>query len=794
MAEPHEHDLSPGTILEDRWRVEGLLGRGGFATVYHATHVKLDKPAAVKVLDVQAPPKEMERFHERFLREAKLSAQVEHPNVVQILDYGVLDLGQNYAQPFIVMEMLRGRDLEEELLEHGPLEPERAWRLFDQALDALRVSHAMGIVHKDLKPSNLFISRVGEENERLVVVDFGIARAYDDPESKLTATNQFTGTPAYLAPEYIEQQDISPAVDVYQMGLIVAETLSGTPVVQASTPLSYLMAHCNGQQRIPANLDGTPLGDVLTQAVQVDPSARHADAGVLRDALAEIDWSLVPTADAPPVATRAQATNPLPPPGVGVDAFASTAAAMDTPAAAHELPAFTEPTPAVGHSRGRYVAALAAVAVLVAGGVAAFALGNVSEDDSSSPTAVATTDAPADEATDAPEVATPTPKDGAEDEATAKADPDTPASDAPATTPSTEDPVVVAADAPDAVADGAATDGEKADGAKADGTTHAKTKASGAPPAVAALKSSSPPTKKKKTKVVIKERLDLLMAYPEYDKIKDAYSAYFSLSAQPMQEHTSSLKALSRYGMDQPGRVADSFNDVGRTWRSGKRALTATKSGPIKNSRLDAAANAMIPIVDRMAKLAEVTYTYRTKTEWEADPGRLKTLLDDKKAVMRTFEPKRDAFVRELHGYEQNLLRKRFGQAHPATSPIVHHWYGALLYTSLAVSTLDANPSSKEYRKHVRKAKGHLKHIDSFTAIDLKAKFGADSPYEARNAIHSSVKKTKSIFKRLDEYHAAHATAQSKKDADSRAKAARANHYIVMAYRSYIHTAFDLPK
>ena len=183
--------LPTGLVLEGRWRIEGKLGRGGFATVYHGTHVQLERKAAIKVLDIQAPPEELAIFEERFLREAKFAARMEHPCIVQIIDFGVTSQ-HGMRKPFLVMEKLSGHDLEHELLEHGPLEKTRAKRLFLQTLEALARCHDQGIVHRDLKPSNLFLSHPGTSHEKLVVLDFGIARAFEDPDSKLTATSHFT--------------------------------------------------------------------------------------------------------------------------------------------------------------------------------------------------------------------------------------------------------------------------------------------------------------------------------------------------------------------------------------------------------------------------------------------------------------------------------------------------------------------------------------------------------------------------------------------------------------------------
>ena len=311
-----EGALAPGHVIDGRWRIEGILGRGGMAVVYEAQHLSLDRRAALKVLDLHGNSEDLSRMRERFEREAKLSAKVTHPNVVTIYDHGFIE---GIGQPYIAMEYLEGHDLEVELQQEGPMRPDRALRLFDGALDALARAHRDGIVHKDLKPSNLFIVEPRTRSERMVLLDFGIAGVRDDPDGRLTRTHEYAGTPAYAAPEYIEHRLVTPALDVYQMALILGEALSGAPVVQASTPMSYMMAHCQGRSDVHPRLASSPLGPVLQRALSVDHLHRYPSGAELRDALAGVDPSQVPnlagisgaaTYDGPPPPTP----SPYPPP------------------------------------------------------------------------------------------------------------------------------------------------------------------------------------------------------------------------------------------------------------------------------------------------------------------------------------------------------------------------------------------------------------------------------------------------------------------------------------------------
>lgn len=285
-------DLLPvGTIVDNRYRITRFLGRGGFAVVYEAIHTTLERPAALKILDLYGNSQDIAIFRERFAREAKLAAKIEHPNVVKIMDFGFVEQRQ---QPYIAMELLRGHDLEQELTQNGPMHPERALGLFDGALDALGLAHQHNIVHKDLKPSNLFIVDPNTPREKLIVVDFGIAGIFGDSDGRLTKTSQYTGTPAYAAPEYIQEQQVSPALDVYQMGLILTETLSGTPAVQASTPMACFMVHVGGQHNVDDRIKSSPLWRVLEGALAPDPRQRPQNARALQQALRQIDPVSVP--------------------------------------------------------------------------------------------------------------------------------------------------------------------------------------------------------------------------------------------------------------------------------------------------------------------------------------------------------------------------------------------------------------------------------------------------------------------------------------------------------------------
>ena len=280
--------LPEGAVINGRYTITGFLGQGGFATVYEGRDNLIQRPVAIKLLalhtadsDGRALQAKMERFH----REATAAARIEHPNVVTIFDMGVTDLVPH--RPFIVMERLHGQDLEQALAQRGPFAAHRALPLMIGALDALGAGHALGVIHKDLKPSNLFLVHPDTDKEDLRVLDFGIARLED--QRGTTGKGNVLGTPRYLAPEYIQDQIVSPPLDVYQMGLILVEVLTGRPAVDSTNPLECIVRHSRGDLHVDPSLTRTPLGPILARALALDPAQRYPDAAAFAAALRRVD-------------------------------------------------------------------------------------------------------------------------------------------------------------------------------------------------------------------------------------------------------------------------------------------------------------------------------------------------------------------------------------------------------------------------------------------------------------------------------------------------------------------------
>lgn len=227
---PTEALLEPGSMVDERFRIEAHLASGGMGEVYRANHVHLKRPVALKLLKrVFAADAEM---WARFQREAELVSKLESPHVVRVFDFGRTHDGQ----PYLAMEYVEGTTLDV-ALEEGALSPERATRFLIQICDGLAEAHALGVIHRDLKPGNLIIGHRRDGSELVKILDFGIARIGDAPgrtdKQKLTQTGFVVGTPAYIAPEQALGDDVDGRADIYALGCVAYELLTGQPPFRA---------------------------------------------------------------------------------------------------------------------------------------------------------------------------------------------------------------------------------------------------------------------------------------------------------------------------------------------------------------------------------------------------------------------------------------------------------------------------------------------------------------------------------------------------------------------------------
>jgi serine/threonine protein kinase len=308
---PAVEALNPGTVLDGRYRIEEEIARGGMGVIYRAIHVTLDLPRAVKLITPQFARDH--RYLERFRVEATAAARIEHPNVVTVHDFGEVD-----GAPYLVMQYVEGVDLERLVEREGPLMPQRALTLLAQIADGLDAAHAMGVVHRDVKPSNILV--VGE---RALLTDFGLAKqltAAPRGQSELVG-----GTLEYAAPEQMEGKDVDERTDVYSLGCVFLFMLTGrTPGI----------GHLWGDQ--PAGDVPLPptIEAVIARARSRDPEQRYASAGETARAAIEEARRLARATTRPATAPGAARPRPATAPEAGV----ATAAGATPAAALSEAP------------------------------------------------------------------------------------------------------------------------------------------------------------------------------------------------------------------------------------------------------------------------------------------------------------------------------------------------------------------------------------------------------------------------------------------------------------------------
>ena len=261
-----------GTTIAGRYLVEGVLGEGGMATVYRARHKLVDRPIAIKIMNPALARDRVVR--ERFRREAKAAQKLAHPNIIEIFDHGDTEDGTSY----LVMELLRGESLADALA-YGGLPFARCISLTIQMARALSRAHDFEVVHRDLKPENIFISVAPDGAELLKLLDFGIARSMHD--SRLTGVGEVFGTPQYMAPERITSIDAGPPADLYALGVILYEMLTGQLPFDAPDIPTFFVKHLKeAPPKVRALMPSVPESvEVLIERLMAkDPQHRPVDA------------------------------------------------------------------------------------------------------------------------------------------------------------------------------------------------------------------------------------------------------------------------------------------------------------------------------------------------------------------------------------------------------------------------------------------------------------------------------------------------------------------------------------
>ncbi|HEX8141919.1 MAG TPA: serine/threonine-protein kinase [Pyrinomonadaceae bacterium] len=274
-----------GLTLDGKYRLDERLGKGGMGTVYRATHLLIDRPVAIKVLNQHFV--EDEEAQERFRREARAAGRLQHQNVAAVTDFGRTGEGLVY----IVMELLEGRSLRDVLAREAPLDAARAVSLMLQISAAVAAAHEARVIHRDLKPGNIFVVQRKHAPPVVKVLDFGIAKLAadaledEDDQQTLTKVGVMIGTPRYMSPEQCDGGKMTPASDVYSLGIILYEMLTGTTPFSGSTALAIAMKHSSETPRPPREFISSipvPLEEVVLHALEKSPDKRPTDAGEFR--------------------------------------------------------------------------------------------------------------------------------------------------------------------------------------------------------------------------------------------------------------------------------------------------------------------------------------------------------------------------------------------------------------------------------------------------------------------------------------------------------------------------------
>lgn len=295
-----------GEIIDGRYQLTRVVGSGGMATIYAAIDLRLDRQVAVKVMHSHLA--QDEQFVSRFIREAKAAASLSHPNIVAVLDQGWNQGGSPCV--FIVMELIEGATLRDYLIEQGSLSPERALSIITPVASALAAAHKLGIVHRDIKPENILVSKEG----RIKIADFGLARGALLGNTMTAESSVILGSVSYLSPEQVQRGVADARSDIYSLGIVLFEILTGQKPYQGEDPVQVAIKHVN--ERVPAPSILKPglsveIDQLVLSATDIDPDKRPRDAVVMLEKLRELSEKLDPRKrqlslelDLPPLAIK----------------------------------------------------------------------------------------------------------------------------------------------------------------------------------------------------------------------------------------------------------------------------------------------------------------------------------------------------------------------------------------------------------------------------------------------------------------------------------------------------------
>ncbi|MEV3929176.1 MULTISPECIES: protein kinase [unclassified Streptomyces] len=277
-----------GSVAGGRYQLRDLLGEGGMASVYLAYDTALDRQVAIKTLHTELGREQS--FRERFRREAQAVAKLQHTNIVSVFDTGEDELG-GALMPYIVMEYVEGQPLgsvlQSDIQQYGAMPADKALKVTADVLAALETSHEMGLVHRDIKPGNVMMTRRGV----VKVMDFGIARAMQSGVTSMTQTGMVVGTPQYLSPEQALGRGVDARSDLYSVGIMLFQLLTGRIPFDADSPLAIAYAHVQEEPVAPSSVNRsiTPAMDALVaRALKKNPNERFPSAAAMQDEIARV--------------------------------------------------------------------------------------------------------------------------------------------------------------------------------------------------------------------------------------------------------------------------------------------------------------------------------------------------------------------------------------------------------------------------------------------------------------------------------------------------------------------------
>jgi len=283
----HKKSDRPDTVIAGRYRIVRILGKGGMGRIYRAEQIPLGRTVVIKVLSLRFAVEEDPGFKDRFYLEAAVLAKLKHPNTVTVFDYGMADDETLY----MVMEYVEGRTLAQVLRLEGPLPPARALRIGYEIARSLDEAHQNGIVHRDLKPSNVMVAP-SDEGESVKVLDFGIVKVLEDTGiDTITRPDRMVGSPRYMAPEQIRKGEIDGRTDLYALGVMLYEMVTGHPPFKGKTSVKTLMAHV--QDPVPPMASKTdksiplPVEQLVLRCLQKKPENRFPDTAAFKRAVRE---------------------------------------------------------------------------------------------------------------------------------------------------------------------------------------------------------------------------------------------------------------------------------------------------------------------------------------------------------------------------------------------------------------------------------------------------------------------------------------------------------------------------